>query len=132
MIGLNDLFATCATLVGQKLPADAGRDSLDQSRVLLGRPGAAVRTELVEQGISNALALRAGGWKFIPQSPQQTVSGMGSGANPADKHWGGSIVREDVLYELAADPGETTNVIARHPEQAAAHRARLAAIRHHD
>jgi arylsulfatase A-like enzyme len=90
MICLTGLLATCAALTGQRLPTGAG-----------------VRTELVEQGISHSLALRAGDWKFIPRSPQQAVSGMGSGANPA----------------------ETTNVIARHPDQAAALRARLEPIK---
>ncbi len=129
MICLTDLLATCAALTGQKLPAGAGVDSLDQLAVLTGQPGAAVRTELVEQGISNTLALRAGDWKFIPQSPQQAVSGMGSGANPADKRWGDSIVREDALYDLAADPAETTNLAAQFPDKVNALRARLEAIR---
>lgn len=129
MICLTDLLATCAALTGQTLPAGVGADSLDQLAVLTGQPGVAIRTELVEQGISNTLALRAGDWKFIPASPQQKVSGMGSGANPADKRWGESIVREDALYDLVDDPAETTNLIARHPDRAAALRARLEAIR---
>ncbi len=129
MICLTDLLATCATLTGQKLPAGAGVDSLDQLTVLFGRPGAAVRTELVEQGISNTLALRAGDWKFIPASPNQQVSGMGSGANPADKRWGDSIVREDALYDLAADPAEHVNVAAKYPDTVSALRARLEKIK---
>ena len=129
MIGLNDLLATCAALVGQKLPADAGRDSLDQSRVLLGEASAPVRTEIVGQGISNTLTLRAGDWKFIPASPQQQVSGMGAGADPNDRRWTASIVREDALYNLATDPAETTNLASRYPEQVAALRARLEDIR---
>lgn len=129
MIGLNDLLATCAALVGQKLPAGVGRDSLDQSPVLLGQPGAPVRTEIVGQGISNTLTLRAGDWKFIPASPQQQVSGMGAGADPNDRRWTASIVREDALYNLAEDPAEAVNVAARHPAKLAELKARLEAIR---
>ncbi|MEN9404394.1 MAG: hypothetical protein RL091_3097 [Verrucomicrobiota bacterium] len=129
MIGLNDLLATCAALVGQKLPADAGRDSLDQSRVLLGETSPPVRTEIVGQGISNTLTLRSGDWKFIPASPQQQVSGMGAGADPHDRRWTASIVREDALYNLAEDPAETVNLATREPARLAALRARLDAIK---
>lgn len=129
MICLTDLLATCAALTDQKLPADAGADSLDQLRVLTGQPGDAVRTELVEQGISDTLALRAGAWKFISRSPRQEVSGMGSGANPADKRWGESIVREDALYNLANDPAEAVNLASKFPDKVSVLRARLETIK---
>ena len=60
MLGLNDLLATCAALVGQTLPPGAGADSLNLLPVLLGKAKAPVRTEIVEHGISGALALRQG------------------------------------------------------------------------
>ncbi len=129
MICLIDLLATCAALTGQKLPPQAGPDSLDLLPVLTGQPGEAVRTELVQQGISNTLALRSGDWKFIPASPQLQVSGMGSGANPRDTRWAESIVREDALYDLAADPAERNNLAARHPAKVAAMKERLEAIK---
>lgn len=132
MIGLNDMLATCATLAGHRLPAGAGRDSLDQSRVLLGQPGSPVRTEIVGQGISNTLSLRSGDWKFIPASPQQQVSGMGAGADPNDRRWTASIVREDALYNLAVDPAESDNLARRHPDRVKALRLRLEAIRRGD
>ena len=129
MICLTDFLATCAALTGQTLPAGTGTDSLNQLRVLTGQPGGPVRTEIVQQGISNTLALRSGNWKFIPKSPQQQVSGMGSGANTTDTRWVESVVREDALYDLAADPGEKINVIAQHADRAAALRARLEEIK---
>lgn len=129
MFGLNDLLATCATLAGVRLPAGAGRDSLDQSRLFLGQTAAPIRTEIVGQGISNTLTLRSGNWKFIPASPQQQVSGMGPGADPNDRRWTASIVREDALYNLAADPSESENLAASHPDRVAALRLRLEAIR---
>ncbi len=129
MLGLNDMLATFAALIGKKLPAGAGRDSLDQSRVLLGKPGAPIRTEIVGQGISNTLTLRAGDWKFIPASPQQQVSGMGAGADPNDRRWTASIVHEDALYNLAKDPAESRNLAASQPDRVAKLRARLEAIK---
>lgn len=129
MFCLTDFLATFAALTGQTLPTGVGVDSLNQLRVLTGEPGTPVRTEVVQQGISNTLALRVGDWKFIPKSPQQQVSGMGSGANTADTRWAESVVREDALYDLAADPAEQVNVIAQHPERAGALRARLEEIK---
>lgn len=54
---------------------------------------------------------------------------MDAGADPHDRRWTASIVREDALYNLAEDPAETVNLAARHPEKLAALRARLKAIR---
>lgn len=129
MISLTDLLRTFATLTGQALPATAGADSLDQTSVLETASSPAVRTEIVEQAISGTIAIRVGHWKFLPASAAKTVTGMGSGANPSDPRWAESIVPADALYDLSRDPGETTNVIAEHPAEAAALRARLAAIR---
>lgn len=129
MICLTDMLATCAALTGQQVPAGVGVDSLNQLSVLTGQPGAPVRTEIVEQAISNTLGLRSGSWKFIPASPQQQVSGMGSGANPADKRWGDSIVPADALYNLDDDPAEKVNLAAKFPEKVTALRTRLEEIK---
>ena len=129
MIGLNDLLATCAALTGQKLSAGSGVDSLDQLRVWRGEPGTAVRTEIVQQAISNILALRSGDWKFIPKGVQHRASQVGSGANPADRRFVDAQLREDSLFNLAEDPAETTNVAAKYPEKLDELRTRLAAIR---
>lgn len=127
---MNDLFATLSAITKQSIPKGSAQDSLDQSRVLLGKRGPAVRTEIVEQAISNTLALRSGDWKLIPASPQQQVSGMGAGADPNDNRWTHSIIRSDELYDLANDPVESTNLAPRFPERVAAMKARLQAIRH--
>lgn len=129
MVALNDLLATCAALTGQSLPAGAGVDSLDQSRVLRGEAGEAVRTEIVQQAISNILALRSGDWKFIPKGVQHRASQAGSGANPADRRFVDARLHEDALFNLADDPAETTNLAAKYPEKLDELRARLAEIR---
>ncbi len=127
---MNDLFATLSAITKQSIPKGSAQDSLDQSRVLLGKRGPAVRTEIVEQAISNTLALRSGDWKLIPASPQQQVSGMGAGADPNDNRWTHSIIRSDELYDLASDPTESINLASRFPERVASMKARLQAIRH--
>ncbi len=53
---------------------------------------------------------------------------MGSGANPSDARFADNRIVEPLLFNLATDPGERTNVIARHPEVAAQLRARLQAL----
>ncbi|MBI5382331.1 MAG: arylsulfatase [Opitutae bacterium] len=129
MICLVDFLATAAALTGQTLPAGAGPDSLNQLPVLLGQTSAPVRTELVEHGLSGALSLRQGDWKYIPKSAQKRASGMGSGANPNDQRWADAYVSEECLFNLANDPAETTNLAAKLPEKTAALRARLEEIR---
>lgn len=129
LVGLNDLLATCAAFAGQPVPEGAGRDSLNQARILRGEPGEPVRTEIVQQAISNTLSLRSGDWKYIPKSGQRRASGMGAGANPADGRWVDSLVPEDALYNLAEDPAEKTNLAARYPEKVEALKARLAELR---
>jgi arylsulfatase A-like enzyme len=129
MLGLNDLLATCAALTGAKLPPDAGPDSLNLLPVLLGEAKGPVRTEIVQHGISGALALRQGDWKYIPATTSQGPADIGSGANPADLRFADRRIPEPLLFNLKADPGETNNLATRMPEQAAAMQRRLEAIR---
>jgi arylsulfatase len=82
----------------------------------------------VLHGIGNVLALREGDWKYIPAN-RDTATGIGRGADPRDQRFAPARVEEDLLFNLAEDPGETTNLAATHPEKLAELRARLAAIR---
>ena len=43
---------------------------------------------------------------------------MGSGANAADARFAAATIPEPLLFNLADDPQETSNVIAHHPEKA--------------
>lgn len=62
---LNDLLATAAEIVGAKLPATAGEDSVSQLPALLGTAKAAVREATVHQSSRGDLAIRQGPWKAI-------------------------------------------------------------------
>lgn len=128
MFNLTDLLATCAQLTGQKLPETAGLDSLNQLPVLLGETNRSLRTVDVQQGISGSLAIREGGWKYIPANAQDAASGMGSGANPNDPRFAAAIIRAPLLFDLANDPDETNNVAAAHPQKVAALAALLKQI----
>lgn len=93
---LNDLFATCAEIVGAKLPADAAEDSFSILPDLLGTATSPVREATTHQSMKGDLAIRQGPWKLV-----LLVDGS----------------RE--LYNLRDDLSETRNIAADHPEQVA-------------
>ena len=94
-----DMLNTCAALLDQKLPGNAGPDSFNFLSVLLGkkleRP---VREYLIED--ARQKAIRQGQWKFIPAA---------KGKNAKDA--------EDELYNLANDLGESQNLATKNPEK---------------
>ena len=128
MFNLVDLFATFGSLTGQKIAAEVAPDSLDLSAVLVGTTTNNIRDNTVLHGISDALALRQGDWKFIPANVKGKVSTTG-GANPSEARFAAGHIAEPLLFNLAADPNEKTNVIAQYPDQAAELRRKLADIR---
>jgi arylsulfatase A-like enzyme len=125
LFSLVDVYATVAQLTGQELAAGAAPDSLDLSSVLLGKTKKNVRDNTVLHGIGG-LALRQGDWKYIPASTG--AGGMGSGANAADARFAAATIPEPLLFNLAKDPNETTNLTAKHPEKAAELAKELKAI----
>jgi arylsulfatase A-like enzyme len=110
IICLTDLLATCAAIVGGKLPGDAGEDSYNILPALLGKkPGAPIREAVVHHSLSGMFAVRQGEWKLI--------LGRGSGGftkpsrikpKPGEP--------EGQLYNLEKDPAEKKNLWAEHPE----------------
>jgi len=117
---LTDLMATCAAVVRTELPHDAAEDSFNMLPVLLGtQKDQAVRPLLLQQTISLAMAIRQGRWKLLDHT--------GSGGNnykrqPRLQQY---LLPESApdapgqLYDLQADPGETRNLYAKHPNIAA-------------
>lgn len=90
---LNDLLATCADLLGAKLPAGAGEDSVSILPDLLGTADGPVHEATVHQSPRGDLAIRKGPWKLIFSSDG---------------------TRE--LYNLDSDLGETSNVADANPD----------------
>lgn len=64
-ICLNDLMATCASIVGAKLPDNVGEDSASILPDLLGTAKAPIREATIHQAPSRDLAIRQGPWKLI-------------------------------------------------------------------
>jgi arylsulfatase A-like enzyme len=111
-ICLNDIFATVAETIGmkEKLPAHAAEDSFSLLPLLTG--GAEYgRRFTVHHSIQGAFAIRQGKWKLClcPDS--------GGWSEPKP----GSPAARDAypvqLYDLEADPGETTNLAASEPQR---------------
>ena len=73
-------------------------------------------------------ALRAGDWKYIPKNAD-TASGIGRGADPRDRRFSEAAVTEPLLFNLATDPAETTNLAGKNPAKVAEMSALLESIR---
>jgi arylsulfatase A-like enzyme len=86
-ICLNDVMATCAEVIGAKLPDNAGEDSVNILPDLLGTAKGPVREATIHQSPGGDLALRQGPWKLVFLKSGQ---------------------RE--LYNLQSDLSETTNI----------------------
>ncbi|MDP3069403.1 MAG: arylsulfatase [Opitutaceae bacterium] len=89
---LNDLMATAAEIVGAKLPAHAGEDSVSLLPEFLGTARTPVREATVHQSSTGDLAIRQGPWKLVFLKTNQQE-----------------------LYNLQTDIGETTDVAAANP-----------------
>ena len=108
-ICLTDLLATCAAIVGDALPNDAGEDSCSILPALEGkRLRKVIREATVHHSIDGMFAIRQGPWKLI--------QGKGSG--------GWSLAEKNVpkgappwqLYNMEEDYSETTNLFDERPD----------------
>ncbi len=129
MFNLVDCLATFAGITGQKISKESAPDSLDLSAVLLGTTTNQLRENTVLHGISDTMALRSGDWKFIPANTNTKAGGMGQGANAADSRFAANHITKPMLFNLASDPGEKTNLLAKYPQKAAELQTRLTGIK---
>jgi len=111
-LGLHDLFATAAELVGADYPESAAEDSVSFLPLLRGEAGR--RTDLIMHSVNGRFAFREGAWKL--------VAWRGSGGfSDNQKRPDGTRVHDGLpdaqLYDLAADPAETRNLAAEQPER---------------
>jgi arylsulfatase A-like enzyme len=106
----SDLLATVAELVGAKLPAEAGEDSISFLATLRqGRAGG--RDHLVSHSINGSFAIRRGQWKLL-LCPD---SGGWSAPRPGSKQSDGLPSMQ--LFNLDDDLGEQNNLAAEHADQ---------------
>jgi arylsulfatase A-like enzyme len=109
-----DLFATIGAIAGAQLPKDRIIDGKDIRPLLFGEAGARSPHEALYFYWGKDLqAIRAGKWKLhFPHGYPQPAP-AGGNAKPG-KYRQLKIGRE--LFDLEADPGETTNVASKHPD----------------
>ena len=94
-----DFLATCAEILGAKLPDTAGEDSVSLLPTLLGAESPAPREPVVHHSISGKFAIRQGPWKL------ELCAGSGGWSK-------GGGPESPQLYDVVADPGETKNLAA--------------------
>jgi arylsulfatase A-like enzyme len=129
-----DVLPTLATLCGLDRPPRT-IDGIDLSPLWLGTPRARGRESFAYYAGSELHAVRAGRWKLHLAHPFLTVDGPpGRGGKPANvanakpnaieesglrgiatRHGYRVESLPQTLYDLTADPGETTDVAAKHP-----------------
>lgn len=128
-----DIFATLASIVGFALPDEAAVDSFDMLPAMLGRQpeGTMIRPHMLTQSFRGEFQLRVGQWKLLAHK--------GSGGNRYDKGAMRKYLLEDSdpeaegqLYDLAADPDETTNLYRKHPDRTRSMQRLLATLRAKD
>ncbi|HXG13199.1 MAG TPA: exo-alpha-sialidase [Gemmataceae bacterium] len=110
IICLNDLLATCADILGVKLPDDAGEDSVSILPALLGTAKGPLREAVVHHSANGSFAIRQGNWKLA------LCPGSGGWSFPRPGRDDASKLPPVQLYDLANDIGETNNVQDQHPE----------------
>jgi arylsulfatase A-like enzyme len=111
MINTTDIFATVASMVGYELRDEDARDSYDMLPAMLGMldENEPIRPYMLTQSFRGEFQIRQGSWKYLDHK--------GSGGND----YKSEIMREYALpetapdasgqlFNLAGDPGETTNL----------------------
>jgi len=109
-ICLTDLMATCAAVLGVRLPEDAGQDSFNILPALLGeKRDEPIREALVSHSVFGVFAIRRGPWKLILECRDSGgwVKPRGHGPKPGSP---------GQLYDLRKDPAEQNNLFDEKPE----------------
>lgn len=108
---LTDLLATAAAIVNDTLPSNAGEDSYNMLPLMTDEAFVGpLREATVHHSIEGYFSIRKGKWKM------EFCAGSGGWSYPTPKQ----VIEEGLtgfqLYDLEADPSETTNVLEQHPE----------------
>lgn len=104
---LVDLIATCADIVGVKLPANAGEDSVSILPALLGKAESPLREAVVNHSGNGSFAIREGRWKLEICADSRAPH---AGSKEPE------TLPPAQLYDLTKDEGERLNQASAHPE----------------
>ena len=110
LICLTDLMATCAEIVGGKLPDNAGEDSVSILPALLGTAEQPLQEAVVHHSINGSFAIRQGQWKL------ELCASSGGWSDPKPRSKEAKQLPPVQLYDMAKEAGERTNEYKAHPE----------------
>jgi arylsulfatase A-like enzyme len=106
LLCLNDLFATCAELLGDALPDEAAEDSFSFLPALVGGGASAsgLRNRLVSHSVNGEFAYREDGWKLVFKMAQ------------SDREASRGKPTRVLLFNLNEDIAETNDLARQHPK----------------
>jgi len=111
LICLTELMATCADILGAKLPDNAGEDSVSILPALLGKPKTESHEAVVHHSINGSFAIRQDNWKL------ELCADSGGWSDPKPGSPAAKKLPNFQLYDIKKDLGETKNLQAEHPEE---------------
>ena len=113
-------MATGAEITGYELKDNEGEDSYSLMRLFdYDDPLEEFREATVHHSINGSFAIRQGNWKLI------MAKGSGGWSFPKPNDPAEEGLPDVQLYNLASDPGETTNLQSENPEKVASLKALL-------
>ncbi|MHC4984015.1 MAG: sulfatase family protein, partial [Planctomycetota bacterium] len=133
LIGNIDLPATFAAMMGHTIKAGEAPDSFNILPAVTGEPARPIRDHLIQACAHRRLALRKGKWVYV-QGQGSGGFGNGLGEIAFTKQINSDVTTEgrirkgappNQLYDLAADPYQTTNAHEEHPDVAQSLQAEL-------
>ena len=110
LVCLVDFMATCADVLGAKLPENTAEDSVSLLPAMLGTATAPLHEAVVSHSINGSFAIRQGRWKLELCPDSGGWSAPKPGSPEAEK------LPPVQLYDMSKDIGERTNEWAAQPE----------------
>ena len=117
---LVDMMATFAEMVSVELPHDQGVDSVSILPLMQGESGDSREDHaIIHHSSTGRFAIRRGDWKLLLHAGS---GGNGYAAGQRSSRYNGTIEQKSFstanrqLYNMQADPDETTNLIEKRPE----------------
>jgi arylsulfatase A-like enzyme len=111
-IVLTDIMATCASILGTTLPANAGEDSINLLPMLRGaKLKKTLHDIVIHHSIGGQFAIRKGQWKLL------LCRGSGGWSPPREPVAAKQKLPMLQLFDLGNDPKETKNLQAQYPDK---------------
>jgi arylsulfatase A-like enzyme len=105
ILSLNDVFATCAEIVGKELPPNAAEDSFSFLSSILGKSDEPHRDHVVSHSVGGEFAYMEGSWKIVFKNELENRNQCRGKARIVE------------LYNLDDDIAECKNLAEEEPEK---------------